>query len=400
MREEPESGPCDRRLARQRDWSPAPGEAVDTRAFSEGDEGSARSKKFVLAPRLDVFAVDVEWTCRGCYESVAGSCPAFRSSSAAVAMLHLGRTPRAPHTRTTLAAVRVWLCIAATLLLAAGCTIDQGGTDAFAADDTGTSGTSTSATATATATGTGSSSGVSTSSTSSVADEGSGGSSSEGTGSGTSTGSSTSSGEEGCGNRIQEGDEECDDGNDDDFDECTSQCTIPVCDDGEHNGDETDIDCGGPCQGCALCFACEEAADCGGDDMICNADGQCVTHYEISVDWENNCPSSAQGVTVEAMEAGTYVATASQSAGTIWLPPHSPPTTGYFYEAVCTGVTFDEMRTPAGIRYINPNTAFSMMVSETEVIEHAGGDFTCWRDDDGCDDNAGGVDFSLEYVCE
>lgn len=290
--------------------------------------------------------------------------------------------------------MKAWLWI--TLLLVAGCTIDQGGTDAFASDETGTSTAST----TAPATSTGSTTSGSTSSTSAAADESSSdGPSSEGT-TGSDTGSSTSSTEAGCGNRIQEGDEECDDGNDDEFDGCTSQCTIPVCDDGAHNGDETDVDCGGPCQGCALCFACEEASDCDGDDMICNADGQCVTHYDISVNWVNNCPSSAQGVTIENLEAGTYLATATQSAGTIWLPPHNPPTTGYFYELVCTGVTFEEMRTPPGIRYINPNTAFSFMESETETIEHGGGDFTCWRDDSGCDDNAGSNDFSLEYVCE
>src|SRR5688572_26431401 len=49
-----------------------------------------------------------------------------------------------------------------------------------------------------------------------------------------------------CGNGIVEGTEECDDGNLDETDACTSACQS-TCDDGLVDGNETDLDCGGSC---------------------------------------------------------------------------------------------------------------------------------------------------------
>lgn len=287
----------------------------------------------------------------------------------------------------------VWL-----LLLGACTSFEPSGTGSFGTGDTPTSGPGT----TTATNGTEESSGGSSSSTASSADASTSGTSSAGTDSTGSTGTSgPTSGTAGaaCGNGVPDDDEECDDGNDDEFDGCTSQCTIPVCDDGEHNGDETDLDCGGSCQACALCQACMDESDCEGE-MVCGSEAQCVTQVEMTVDWANNCGSSGQGATIEGLAAGTYRATASQSAGTLWLPPHNPPTTGYFFLAECTGVTFDEMRTPDGIRYINANTAFSNMISETETFDYLGGDLTCWITDATCGDNNGSVEFSLENVCE
>jgi cysteine-rich repeat protein len=42
----------------------------------------------------------------------------------------------------------------------------------------------------------------------------------------------------GCGNGFEEGGEECDDGNTDNDDGCSNQCTLPVCGDGARQGDE------------------------------------------------------------------------------------------------------------------------------------------------------------------
>lgn len=288
--------------------------------------------------------------------------------------------------------VRLWGVV---WLALAGCTIEQGGTDDFAVMTSGMT------TSTDTSDGNEAQTSSSTSTTA-VADSSSGEattSSADTSGSDGSSSGEGSTGPSGCGNGVPEGDEECDDGNDDEFDACTSTCTIPVCDDGMHNGDETDIDCGGTCQGCALCAVCEDAADCDGD-MICTEDGQCIVHAEMEIDWVQNCPSQAQGVTIEDLPMGTYVATASLSAGTIWLPPHNPPTTGFFYETECSGVTFQDMHTPDGVRYVNIAAAFNAMVSETETFDFLGGDITCWQPDNGCDDNAGSVAFSLDYVCE
>ena len=45
--------------------------------------------------------------------------------------------------------------------------------------------------------------------------------------------------------------EACDDGNQNDADACGNDCTLPTCSDGEKNGGETGVDCGGP-----TCGAC------------------------------------------------------------------------------------------------------------------------------------------------
>ena len=279
--------------------------------------------------------------------------------------------------------------LASWVLVVAACTIQQGGTDDFAVM---TSGMGTSGSTTAEGEASSSTSSEGESSGGELSTSSSGGADTTGSSSGT-----TGTGEAVCGNGVADDGEECDDGNDDEFDACTSECTVPVCNDGLHNGSETDVDCGGTCQGCDLCQLCVGDEDCDGA-MLCDG-GQCVTHYEVDVDWVANCPGQAQGHVIEGLPAGTYRATASQSAGTLWLPPHNPPTTGYFYEAECSGITFGQMRTPAGVRYASPAIAFNAMVSETETFDHPGGFFSCWRSDATCNDNDGGIAFSLDYVC-
>lgn len=305
--------------------------------------------------------------------------------------------------QSTLVPVKVRYSDALWLLLLGACTFEPDGTNAFSPEVGDTSSSATTSPAGETGDDTdASSSSTTTTTTTSVADSSGADSSSVGTDTNPTTGTTDeTSGTSGavCGNGVPDDGEECDDGNDDEFDECSSECTVPVCDDGQHNGGETDVDCGGSCQACALCQTCQDASDCEGA-MACSSQSQCVTQFDVSVDWSDNCGTSAQGVTIDALAAGTYRATASQSAGTLWLPGHNPPTTGYFYLAECTGVTFEEMRTPPGIRYINTNTAFSNMESETETFEYGGGDFTCWITDATCGDNNGGVDFSVESVCE
>ena len=54
-------------------------------------------------------------------------------------------------------------------------------------------------------------------------------------------------------------------------DASTSTCVDPSCDDGTHNANETDVDCGGPdCPECAPGMACVEASDCA--SSVCVAD--------------------------------------------------------------------------------------------------------------------------------
>ncbi len=291
--------------------------------------------------------------------------------------------------------MKPWLVASSCALLFTACTVETSDANDFASDETGTPDMVTTNDA-------GSTGDIEDATTSSSGSTDAGDPDTSGTdsssSSSSSSGSSSSGIEPGCGNGVQEDDEECDDGNDDDTDECTSTCTVPRCDDGEQNGDETDVDCGGTCQGCALCQVCSSTEDCDGT-MACDETGQCVQSYDVVVDWVANCGGQAQGVTLEGLELGTYRATAVPSAGTLWLPPHNPPTTGYFYEVECNGVTFEQMRTPVGVRYANANAAYAAIISETEEFEFLGGDITCWVDDAGCDDNNGTVEFSVQTVC-
>ena len=284
------------------------------------------------------------------------------------------------------------------LLLGGACTFETSGTNDFGPEVAETSAGSTSAAATGDDT-TGSpesSSGQATSGGSTSGVDGT--TTAADTDADTDANSSSTTGPA-CGDGVTDDNEECDDGNDDDFDECTSTCTIPVCDDGVRNGTESDVDCGGTCQACALCLGCSSADDCEGD-MACSDDGQCIIHQEMVIDWVDDCGGQDQGVTIPDLPAGTYLATAHSSAGTLWLPPHTPPTTGYFFETWCAGMSFDEMRTPAGQRYADIAASFDAMISETETFEYLGGDFTCWADDGNCGDNNGTVEFSIQYVCE
>lgn len=55
----------------------------------------------------------------------------------------------------------------------------------------------------------------------------------------------------------------------------------PTCTDGEQNGGETDVDCGGPCAPCALGGGCASQHDCAGDpsDVMCHG-GICVSQSQ------------------------------------------------------------------------------------------------------------------------
>jgi len=49
--------------------------------------------------------------------------------------------------------------------------------------------------------------------------------------------------------------------------------TAPTCTDGLHNGDETDVDCGGPCPACGVGGLCLADTDC--ESQWCNSGGRC-----------------------------------------------------------------------------------------------------------------------------
>lgn len=202
-----------------------------------------------------------------------------------------------------------------------------------------------------------------------------------------------------CGNGSVELGEECDDGNASDLDACTATCTVSRCDDGLLDGTETDLDCGGPCQGCAQCRACAQPDDCA-PGLVCGDAGLCTLRQTMMVDWVAHCGTAADGYTLPDLPAGTYVATPVQSAGTLWLPPFDPPDTGYFYEIQCAnGVLLDQLRTPPGLRYSTVASAFANLQADSQMFDFAGGDLTCYRTDDTCADNDGVVVFDVELVC-
>lgn len=63
---------------------------------------------------------------------------------------------------------------------------------------------------------------------------------------------------------VQEGKEECDDGNMSNADACTNMCKSATCSDKLKNAAETDVDCGGTdCPDCANGKACVDNGDCG-----------------------------------------------------------------------------------------------------------------------------------------
>jgi hypothetical protein len=228
---------------------------------------------------------------------------------------------------------------------------------------------------------------------------GSGESTSSAAASSSSSGGSTGGGAQ-CGNGVVEDGEQCDDADDDEFDDCTSECAVPRCNDRAHNGDETDLDCGGSCQGCPLCLACADDDDCDGA-MICGDADKCIVHARMSVDWLANCGGVIDGAVVEDLPAGTYLASAVMSAGTLWLPAtHNPPSSGWFYETQCNaGVDLDLLATPAGVRYATIAEVYPNLISNVQEFDFIGGDLVCYRTDGTCGDNSGVVEFDLDYVC-
>jgi hypothetical protein len=59
-------------------------------------------------------------------------------------------------------------------------------------------------------------------------------------------------------------------------DDSSGSGPAPSCSDGVHNGDETDVDCGGSCSPCGTGQGCGDAADC--DTTLCEG-GMCCTAF-------------------------------------------------------------------------------------------------------------------------
>lgn len=174
-------------------------------------------------------------------------------------------------------------------------------------------------------------------------------------------------------------------------------CQAPACDDGVPNGDETDVDCGGRCPGCDYCGVCADDGDCRG--RLCES-RRCGYTTEVYVDWLDDCQPEFPPVTVPDVPAGTYRVTALESAGTVWAPPWSPPTRGWFYEIDCPGFSVPAtLGTPPGTRYATAAEAFDNLETTTATATWSGGDLECRRYDPSCLDDDGGVRFRIDLQC-
>lgn len=120
-----------------------------------------------------------------------------------------------------------------------------------------------------------------------------------------------------CGNGTREGDEGCDDGNEDDSDECTNDCQIPGCGDGEVEGAEgcdppDGVSCNAACQEISCgdeVVEGEEACD-PPDDVSCNAECQTIECGDEVVEGQEacdppdgiNCDSQCQTIECEGSD--------------------------------------------------------------------------------------------------
>jgi cysteine-rich repeat protein len=85
---------------------------------------------------------------------------------------------------------------------------------------------------------------------------------------------------------IHSGVEACDDGNASDNDLCMT-CEVASCPDGLHNGDETDLDCGGACsKPCINGQRCNAAGDC--FSRMCS-EGVCTTTARLVAGLHHTC---------------------------------------------------------------------------------------------------------------
>lgn len=171
----------------------------------------------------------------------------------------------------------------------------------------------------------------------------------------------------------------------------------PSCTDSIQNGDETHIDCGGSCDPCAECGSCEVDEDCVRGRC---AGGLCALRQELYVDWLAHCSTDgSSGLDVPGLPAGDYRITALESAQTVWDPPHSPPSNGWFWRFPCAGISVPTVQTPPSTYYATEAEAFAALMATTEIASFAGGTLRCAVLDSACTDNHGGARFAIERVC-
>jgi len=173
--------------------------------------------------------------------------------------------------------------------------------------------------------------------------------------------------------------------------------TIPSCDDGERNGDETDVDCGGPCSPCALCRGCVGDGDCveGGR---CD-DGACRVHAELTASWSTHCDADGEFEPSVVVPPGLYRLTATPSAGSKWPTDGGNGGQTWAWWLDCEEVDVSNMRTPEHEWYATAAVAFDALVLPMEAVLLEEGTLSCGVIDSNCGDNRGEVKAELENLC-
>ncbi|MFT7581967.1 MAG: hypothetical protein ACI9MR_003648 [Myxococcota bacterium] len=75
-------------------------------------------------------------------------------------------------------------------------------------------------------------------------------------------------------------------------------CVAPTCEDDRHKGEETDLDCGGTCGGCAAGQACVVASDCAigaRGDGVCRGLETCLDGFKNQDETDIDCGADFYG---------------------------------------------------------------------------------------------------------
>lgn len=172
---------------------------------------------------------------------------------------------------------------------------------------------------------------------------------------------------------------------------------IATCDDGERNGDETDVDCGGPCSPCALCRGCVDDDDCVAGSSC--KDAACRVHAELVADWTTHCDADGEFEVSVVVPPGLYRLSATPSAGSKWPTDGGNGGHTWAWWLDCEEVEVSNMRTPEHEWYATAAIAYDALALPTEAVLLEAGTLSCGVIDSNCGDNRGEVKAELENLC-
>lgn len=106
--------------------------------------------------------------------------------------------------------------------------------------------------------------------------------------------------------------------------------TLPACDDGIHNGDETDVDCGGSCPSrCTLGEGCGEGSDCGSGVCkagVCSVYAPCPTAVDNMFSYQAPDPATPAQLAVREHACSALGFTCTPGSTPVRRAPQSKST--------------------------------------------------------------------------